>query len=99
MATRSLAIYLTIQSNIPVSDLQASMLSSLNDYPTIILSIKDKVNLYKCLDWQRTAARHALQHYANANIILISMLEQCRYLHIPIGNFPDDPCLFACDIF
>jgi hypothetical protein len=50
MATRSLSIYLTIQSNIPVSDLQASMLSSLNDYPTIILSIKDKLSLYKCLD-------------------------------------------------
>ncbi|CAF3770320.1 unnamed protein product, partial [Rotaria sordida] len=51
------------------------------------------------LDWQRTAARHALQHYANANIILVNMLEQCRYLHIPLGNFPDDPCLFACDLF
>jgi DNA polymerase epsilon subunit 1 len=99
MATRSLPIYLAIQSNIPVSDLQASMLSSLNDYPKVILSIKDKVNLYKCLDWQRTAARHALQHYANANIILVNMLEQCRYLHVPIGNFPDDPCLFACDLF
>ncbi|CAM4930738.1 unnamed protein product [Rotaria socialis] len=99
MATRSLPIYLAIQSNIPVADLQSSMLSSLNDYPKVILSIKDKPNLYKGLDWQRTAARHALQHYANANIILVNMLEQCRYLHIPIGNFPDDPCLFACDLF
>ncbi|CAF3254301.1 unnamed protein product [Rotaria sp. Silwood2] len=99
MATRSLPIYLAIQSNISVTDLQSSMLSSLNDYPKVILSIKDKVNLYKGLDWQRTAARHALQHYANANIILVNMLEQCRYLHIPLGNFPDDPCLFACDLF
>ncbi|CAF4745553.1 unnamed protein product, partial [Rotaria sp. Silwood2] len=48
---------------------------------------------------QRTAARHALQHYVNANIILVNMLEQCRYLHIPLGNFPDDPCLFVCDLF
>ncbi|CAF3839222.1 unnamed protein product [Rotaria sp. Silwood1] len=23
------------------------------------------------------------------------MLEQCRYLYIPLGNFPDDPYLFA----
>ena len=99
MATRSLLINLAIQSNIPVSDLQTSMLSSLNDYPKVILSIKDKANLYRGLDWQRTAARHALQHYANANIILVNMLEQCRYLHIPLGNFPDDPCLFACDLF
>ena len=99
MATRSLPIYLAIQSNIPVSDLQTSMLSSLTDYPKVILSIKDKTNLYRGLDWQRTAARHALQHYANANIILVNMLEQCRYLHIPLGNFPDDSCLFACDLF
>ena len=99
MATRSLPIYLAIQSNIPVSDLQTSMLSALNDYPKVILSIKDKVNLYRGLDWQRTAARHALQHYANANIILVNMLEQCRYLHVPLGNFPEDPCLFACDLF
>ncbi|CAF1657752.1 unnamed protein product [Rotaria sp. Silwood1] len=27
------------------------------------------------------------------------MLEQCRYLYIPLGNFPDDPCLFACNLF
>lgn len=99
LATRSLPIYLAIQSNIPVNDLQTSMLSSLNDYPKVILTIKNKINLYKGLDWQRTAARHALQHYANANIILVNMLEQCRYLHIPLGNFPDDPCLFACDLF
>ncbi|CAF4273828.1 unnamed protein product [Rotaria sp. Silwood2] len=91
METRTLSIYLAIQSNISICDLQSSMLSSLNDYPKVTLSIKDKTNLYKGLDWQRTAARHALQHYANANIILVNMLEQCRYLHIPLGNFPDDP--------
>ncbi|CAF4023613.1 unnamed protein product [Rotaria sordida] len=99
METRTLSIYLAMQSNISICDLQSSMLSSLNDYPKVTLSIKDKTNLYKGLDWQRTAARHALQHYANANIILVNMLEQCRYLHIPLGNFPDDPCLFACDLF
>ena len=99
MATRSLPIYLAIQSNISVPDLQSTMLSSLNEYPKVTLSVKDKANLYKGLDWQRTAARHALQHYANANIILVNMLEQCRYFHIPLGNFPDDPCLFACDLF
>ncbi len=27
------------------------------------------------------------------------MLEQCRYLHIPLENFPDGPCLFACHLF
>jgi len=99
MASRTLPIYIAIQSNISLVDLQSSMLSSLADYPKVTLAIKDKPNLYKSLDWQRTAARHALQHYANANIILVNMLEQCRYLHIPIGNFPEDPCLFACDLF
>ncbi|CAF1369647.1 unnamed protein product [Rotaria sp. Silwood1] len=50
MATRSLPIYLAIQSNIPVTNLQSSMLSSLNDYSKVIISIKDKTNLYKGLD-------------------------------------------------
>ena len=27
------------------------------------------------------------------------MIEQCRYLHIPVGNFPKDITMFGCDIF
>jgi DNA polymerase epsilon subunit 1 len=27
------------------------------------------------------------------------MMEQCRYLHIPLGNMPKDITLFGCDLF
>ena len=27
------------------------------------------------------------------------MIEQCRYLHIPVGNLPKDMTLTGCDIF
>ncbi|CAF1651666.1 unnamed protein product, partial [Didymodactylos carnosus] len=75
-------------------------MSLLHDYPKVTIHTKDKANLFRSvLDWQKTAARHLIQHYSNANIILVNMLEQCRYLHVPIGNFPEDPCLFACDLF
>ena len=26
-------------------------------------------------------------------------MEQCRYLHIPLGNMPKDVTLFGCDLF
>ena len=26
-------------------------------------------------------------------------MEQCRYLHIPLGNMPKDITLFGCDLF
>lgn len=26
-------------------------------------------------------------------------MEKCRYFHIPIGNLPADPELYACDVF
>ena len=27
------------------------------------------------------------------------MIEQCRYLHIPLGNMPKDITMFGCDLF
>ncbi len=28
-----------------------------------------------------------------------TMLEQCRYFHVPVGNMPRDTTLFGCDLF
>ena len=38
---------------------------------------------------------------ANIKSMFLSqaMIEQCRYLHIPVGNIPPDPALFGCDLF
>ncbi|WAR05620.1 DPOE1-like protein, partial [Mya arenaria] len=56
-------------------------------------------NLYNVLDWQRVGCRRMLQHYMNVDIILQAMMEQCRYLHMPVGNFPKDITMAGCDIF
>lgn len=32
-------------------------------------------------------------------ICVQSMTEQCRYLHIPLGNLPKDITMFGCDLF
>ncbi|KAJ8316137.1 hypothetical protein KUTeg_006151 [Tegillarca granosa] len=32
-------------------------------------------------------------------IIFQAMMEQCRYLHIPVGNMPKDITMFGCDLF
>jgi DNA polymerase epsilon subunit 1 len=55
--------------------------------------------LFNVLDWQKVAAKHMISHYMNLNTILMNMLEQARYLQIPIGNIPADSTLFACDLF
>jgi DNA polymerase epsilon subunit 1 len=40
-----------------------------------------------------------ISHYMNLNTTLVNMLEQSRYLQLPIGNLPNDSALFACDLF
>ena len=50
-------------------------------------------------DWQKVAAKHMIGHYMNSTTIFTNMIEQARYFQMPIGNFPSDPSLYACDLF
>ena len=43
--------------------------------------------------------------FACANLLVVvcavtqARLEQCRYLHVPLGNLPKDATAFGCDLF
>ncbi|KAL8598378.1 hypothetical protein ACOMHN_032655 [Nucella lapillus] len=76
-----------------------SAMPGLNDFPLVPVHISDSDTLYNVLDWQRTGSRRMMQHYLNVSIVLQAMMEQCRYLHIPLGNMPKDITLFGCDLF
>ncbi|XP_048254478.1 DNA polymerase epsilon catalytic subunit A-like isoform X1 [Haliotis rufescens] len=90
--------FIAIQSPLDFSHL-TSVMPGLCDFPLVPIHITDSENLYNVLDWQRVGSRRLLQHYMNGEIILQAMMEQCRYLHIPIGNMPRDITLFGCDLF
>lgn len=90
--------YIAIQSPQDFQHLTSSM-PGLNDFPLVPIHITDSDRLYSVLDWQRVGCRRMIQHYLNVKIILQSMTEQCRYLHIPLGNLPKDITMFGCDLF
>ncbi|KAL4229089.1 hypothetical protein ACF0H5_012128 [Mactra antiquata] len=90
--------YIAVQSPLDFSHLIADM-PGLGDFPLVPIHISDSENLYNVLDWQRVGCRRMIQHYMNIDVILQAMMEQCRYLHIPVGNFPKDITMTGCDIF
>lgn len=34
-----------------------------------------------------------------SHVMMQARLEQCRYLHVPLGNLPRDATTFGCDLF
>ncbi|XP_060084893.1 DNA polymerase epsilon catalytic subunit A-like, partial [Ylistrum balloti] len=90
--------FIAIQSPHDFQHLTSSM-PGLQDFPLVPVHISDSETLYNVLDWQRVGSRRMLQHYLNVDIILHAMVEQCRYLHIPMGNMPKDITLYGCDLF
>ncbi|KAK3581719.1 hypothetical protein CHS0354_015350 [Potamilus streckersoni] len=90
--------YISVQSPYDFSHL-TSMMPGLMDFPLVPIHITDSEVLYNVLDWQRVGCRRMIQHYMNVDIILQAMIEQSRYLHIPVGNLPQDITLFGCDLF
>ncbi|XP_069115944.1 LOW QUALITY PROTEIN: DNA polymerase epsilon catalytic subunit A-like [Argopecten irradians] len=90
--------FIAIQSPHDFQHLTSSM-PGLQDFPLVPIHISDSDSLYNVLDWQRVGSRRMLQHYLNVDIILHAMVEQCRYLHIPVGNMPRDITLYGCDLF
>lgn len=76
-----------------------SLMPGLDEYPLVPVHVSDSEGLYNVLDWQRHGARRMMQHYLNADLILQTITEHCRYLHIPIGNMPKDAMMFGSDLF
>ncbi|CAG9128383.1 unnamed protein product [Plutella xylostella] len=71
----------------------------LSDFPIVPLHVRDVDTLYNSLEWQRNGARAIVRHLLNLRAMLRLTIEQCRYYHVPIGNLPADPTLFAADLF
>lgn len=69
------------------------------EYPQAQIHIMDDASLLSTLDWQRRGSRAIIRHYLNLNKVTESMLKQCRYFQIPIGNMPSDSILFGADLF
>lgn len=72
----------------------------LNNFPFVSLFLQETSDLeYSTLDWQRTCSATLVKHYLNHLMSFHILIEQCRYLHLPVGNVPSDPTLFGADIF
>ncbi|KAH9489960.1 hypothetical protein Btru_036333 [Bulinus truncatus] len=76
-----------------------SFLPELGNFPLVPIHITDSSTLYNVLDWQRVGSKRMLQHYVNSNVYIQTLLEQARYLHVPVGNIPQDFTLYGCDLF
>lgn len=73
---------------------------SVNNFPFMSLFMQEtSQSLFATLDWQKSCARVLIKHYLDHVVSLHVLKEQCRYLHLPIGNIPADPTLFGADIF
>ncbi|CAC5377738.1 POLE [Mytilus coruscus] len=90
--------FIAVQSPQDFQHLTSAM-PGLLDFPLVPIHVNDREDLYNVLDWQRKGCRRMIQHYLNVDIILNGYMEQCRYLHIPVGNMPKDVTLFGCDLF
>lgn len=81
-------------------DLQtlSSLMPGLGELPLVPVHVQDAEGVWD-LNWQRTGARNMLRHYLNSETILELTAEQARYFHVPLGNLPADPTIFAADLF
>ncbi|XP_077483057.1 DNA polymerase epsilon catalytic subunit 1 isoform X2 [Amblyomma americanum] len=104
---RALALYrdekkgptmVAVQSCVSLEELKSTM-PGLFEFPVVPMHVDDKEDLYHVLEWQRIGAKAMIRHYLNVETILTTMLEQCRYFHLPLGNLPKDAILFGCDLF
>lgn len=70
----------------------------LSEFPQVSIHIVDDASILSGLEWQKTSFRNIIRHYINLNAVLSSMLQQCRYFRLPLGNMPKDTMLFGSDL-
>ncbi|XP_055677958.1 DNA polymerase epsilon catalytic subunit 1 [Lutzomyia longipalpis] len=76
-----------------------SSIPQLMEFPQVQIHITDELSLLSAINWQQNGCRSIIRHFLNLPRVVESMLRQCRYYHIPIGNMPTDPILFGADLF
>lgn len=90
---------LVIQSPID-SQVLLSNIPIMAEFPVVTLHVQDSTaSMYAQMEWQRLGCSLIVNQYLNSPENINIMLEQCRYLQIPLGNLPADVTLFASDIF
>ncbi|XP_059611898.1 DNA polymerase epsilon catalytic subunit 1 [Phlebotomus argentipes] len=89
---------LFMQISLSLAELVAAM-PQLAEFPQVQIHITDEVSLLSAINWQQNGCRSIIRHFLNLPTVVESMLRQCRYYHIPIGNMPTDPILFGADLF
>ncbi|CAL1292777.1 unnamed protein product [Larinioides sclopetarius] len=87
-----------IQSPISSQDI-CTLMPGFAEFPLISIHLHDSDMLYQVMDWQRVGSKTMMKHFMNVESAISVLLEQCRYLHIPIGNLPQDASLFGNDVF
>ncbi|XP_055908659.1 DNA polymerase epsilon catalytic subunit 1 isoform X2 [Eupeodes corollae] len=89
---------LCTQTSLDIKQLKA-FIPMLSEFPNIKIHICDDASTLHGLDWQKQSSRTMIRHFLNFNNVVNLMLDQSRYLNIPIGNIPEDPVLTGTDIF
>uniref|UniRef100_A0A1B0CZY1 DNA polymerase epsilon catalytic subunit n=1 Tax=Phlebotomus papatasi TaxID=29031 RepID=A0A1B0CZY1_PHLPP len=89
---------LFMQISMTLSQMAAAM-PLLAEFPQVQIHIADEMSLLSAINWQQNGCRSIIRHFLNLPTVVESMLRQCRYYHIPIGNMPTDPILFGADLF
>ncbi|VDN01879.1 unnamed protein product [Thelazia callipaeda] len=88
---------IVVQSKEDLSVL-ARRLPVLDSYPLVRIYVTEPSALFNVLDWQRVVLSRIIKHYFNMFLYLHQYVEISRYLHIPIGNIPEDFSTFGPDV-
>lgn len=87
-----------VQSPWDVNHLNSSI-PGLKEFPLVCLPYNDSTAQHGVLNWQRHAARRMVLHFLEVDAFYQTQLELAQYFHVPVGNVPSDPTLFAADLF
>ncbi|VIO96069.1 DNA polymerase family B, exonuclease domain containing protein [Brugia malayi] len=93
----SYPVMIAVQSRQQLSAL-VKRLPSLDNYPLVRIHACEPSGLFNVLDWQRIVLRRIIKHYFNMFLYLHQYVEVSRYLHVPIGNIPEDFSTFGPDV-
>lgn len=94
-------ILLVLQTSFSISKLQIlGIRGILNEFPYLVLPELSVENLnISVLDWQKKGIKALCESYISLPEIFNSLLEFCRYSHIPFGNLDGDKIIYVIDTF
>lgn len=91
---KSSIIYASV--GMPIEELRKSIPVIISEIP--IVQVKYLYCEFPALDWQRFCITHLCKLYLELGEYIRSQIGLARYSGVPLGNLPQDPILFVCDI-